>query len=53
MTSLADPEDQYKKYEQLKKEDVKSLKEWADKQAHLPKISGEEVVFLCICARLD
>lgn len=36
----ANVEQEYKKNDQLKPEDVKSLKEWIEKQPHLPKITG-------------
>lgn len=38
---LVNPEDEYKKNKQLKREDVKVLMEWVEKQAHLPQITGE------------
>lgn len=38
---LASVEEQYKRFKELKPEDVKCLMEWAEKQPHLPKISGK------------
>lgn len=37
----ANVENEYKKNKDLKKEDIIALKEWMDKQTHLPKISGK------------
>lgn len=50
-TSLIDPEEQYKKSAELKREDVKILREWVEKQAHLPNISGETMFFL-VCVHV-
>lgn len=41
MSWIVDVEKEYEKDEKLKKEDVDSLRLWADKQGHLPKITGE------------
>lgn len=54
LLKLADPEQEYAKNKELKRDDVRNLKEWAEKQAHLPKMSGEEKekvlgVFVCVC----
>lgn len=43
---LADPEEQYAKNKLLKREDVQSLREWAEKEAHLPKVTGEVVMII-------
>lgn len=42
---LASVDEQYKKFKDLKPEDVKSLMAWAEKQPHLPKISGKLYYF--------
>lgn len=36
----ADVQNEYKKDNSLKPEDVKSLQEWVQKQPHLPDITG-------------
>lgn len=41
MQLMADPEREYEKNNELKRDDVRSLIEWAEKQAHLPKINGK------------
>lgn len=41
----ADVEEEYKKDKGLKKEDVKVLKEWAEKQPHLPPMTGKILLF--------
>lgn len=38
---IVDVEKVYNEEKDLKKEHVKQLMEWADKQPHLPKISGK------------
>lgn len=40
-----DPSEEYKKCKDLRKEDVTSLQEWAEKQPHLPRLSG--MINLC------
>lgn len=37
----ADPGEEYKKNKDLRKEDVTALREWADKQPHLPQLTGK------------
>lgn len=42
MMKFCNVSDQYKKFPELKKNDVKKLMDWCQKQAHLPKnITGE------------
>lgn len=41
---FANIEEEYKKNKELKKEDVRALKEWTEKQPHLPTISGTSVI---------
>ncbi|XP_039444104.1 clavesin-1 isoform X1 [Culex pipiens pallens] len=44
---LADVENEYKKFPDLKREDVQKIREWMEKQPHLPKISElEAILFL-------
>ncbi|XP_058829855.1 alpha-tocopherol transfer protein-like isoform X1 [Topomyia yanbarensis] len=44
---VADVENEYKKFPDLKREDVQKIREWMEKQPHLPKISElETVLFL-------
>lgn len=45
----ANVEQEYKKNDQLKPEDVKSLKEWIEKQPHLPKITELEIILFLHC----
>lgn len=47
----ADIEAEYKKNKGLKKEDVKTLKEWADKQPHLPPMTGKILVIFFLTFR--
>lgn len=42
---LAKIDEQYKKFPEIKKEDVEKILDWANKQPHLPKITGEEYFF--------
>lgn len=37
---VADLENEYRKFPDLKREDVQKIREWMDKQPHLPEISG-------------
>lgn len=37
----ADIQNEYKKCPELKPEDVSQFQDWAEKQPHLPKISGK------------
>ncbi|XP_038111601.1 alpha-tocopherol transfer protein-like isoform X2 [Culex quinquefasciatus] len=41
---LADVENEYKKFPDLKREDVQKIREWMEKQPHLPKISDLEII---------
>ncbi|XP_065093111.1 alpha-tocopherol transfer protein-like [Ochlerotatus camptorhynchus] len=41
---VADVEDEYKKFPDLKREDVKKIHEWMDKQPHLPTLSDLEII---------
>lgn len=43
LKTIAKVEDQYKKFPQLSKEEVLKLKDWYEKQPHLPNITGELV----------
>ncbi|XP_055528168.1 alpha-tocopherol transfer protein-like isoform X1 [Wyeomyia smithii] len=44
---LADVENEYKKFPELKREDVQKIREWMEKQPHLPKITElERILFL-------
>ncbi|GLV38430.1 uncharacterized protein CBL_13019 [Carabus blaptoides fortunei] len=45
----ANVEEEYKKNDQLKADDVKSLKEWMEKQPHLPKITDLEIILFLNC----
>lgn len=38
---IASAEEQYEKFPSLDRADVLKLKEWYDKQPHLPKITGK------------
>lgn len=40
MPQLAIVENEYKKFPELKPEEVLKLQEWVQKQAHLPNITG-------------
>lgn len=40
MSQFALAVEQYEKFKELRPEDVKMLKEWADLQPHLPKMTG-------------
>lgn len=42
----ADVDEQYDKYKDLKREDVRNLMEWAKRQPHLPKLTGMIVFFV-------
>ncbi|KAK5638250.1 hypothetical protein RI129_012545 [Pyrocoelia pectoralis] len=47
---LADVADEYKKNKDLREEDVKALREWVEKQPHLPQISDLQLIlFLQSC----
>lgn len=46
MQLLTDPEQEYEKNNELKRDDVRSLIEWAEKEAHLPKINGKTKLIL-------
>lgn len=39
--TFVDVEEEYKRNKELKREDVSMLKDWADKQPHLPKMTGK------------
>ncbi|XP_055622789.1 uncharacterized protein LOC129766292 [Toxorhynchites rutilus septentrionalis] len=41
---IADVENEYTKFPELKREDVQKIREWMEKQPHLPKISDLEIV---------
>ncbi|XP_058829856.1 alpha-tocopherol transfer protein-like isoform X2 [Topomyia yanbarensis] len=41
---VADVENEYKKFPDLKREDVQKIREWMEKQPHLPKISDLEII---------
>lgn len=41
MSKPADLEPFYEQYRELKREHVAILKEWTEKQPHLPKFTGE------------
>lgn len=41
MSKLADVTKEYEKDKNLKKENIENLRLWAEKQPHLPEISGE------------
>ncbi|XP_055528169.1 alpha-tocopherol transfer protein-like isoform X2 [Wyeomyia smithii] len=41
---LADVENEYKKFPELKREDVQKIREWMEKQPHLPKITDLEII---------
>ncbi|GJQ85279.1 hypothetical protein Trydic_g23178 [Trypoxylus dichotomus] len=50
MRKLDDVDEEYRKNKELKKEDVQLLKEWIEKQQHLPKISEFQIIiFLHSC----
>lgn len=40
MSGFVDVQGLYEKCKELKKDDVQMLREWTEKQPHLPKISG-------------
>lgn len=41
LKTVASVDEQYKKFSQLNKEEVLKLKDWYEKQPHLPNITGE------------
>lgn len=43
---LSNPEAEYAKDPNIKKEDILALMEWASKQAHLPQITGK-LILVC------
>lgn len=38
---FASVDEQYRKFPEIKKDDVKKVLDWVSKQPHLPKITGE------------
>lgn len=54
MPQLAIVENEYKKFPDLKKDEVLKLQEWVQKQPHLPNITGTyiyELIFIVIFYR--
>nr|XP_022907103.1 alpha-tocopherol transfer protein-like [Onthophagus taurus] len=48
--NLPDVEEQFKRDPELKKDDLRILKEWLQKQAHLPKIHDLKLIIFLHCA---